>query len=360
MRRFTFHLGLGTRFCQRWTCRSSPEGSVGPGIVRVLQPRSGDALQQSSSLARMPIRENAVMLSRRLADGRAGIDASLVGRLVASQFPQWTNLAVTPVEPEGWDNRTYRLGDNMSVRLPTADGYVAAVAKEYEWLPHLGPSLPLPIPATLGIGQPGEGYPYPWSVRSWLRGEPADRAHIHDEEAFATSLGRFIIALQKCDAADGPAAGAHCWYRGRPPQQYDAETRQCLVDAASHIDASAAEKVWDRAIASEWLGPSVWFHGDVAPGNLLVEDGKLSAVIDFGTCGVGDPACDLAIAWTWFSGASREAFRRTVTQDGGTWARARGWALWKTLLLLKEAASYDQRAKFTSIVNDIVANDLAA
>lgn len=273
----------------------------------------------------------------RFADGRSGITAALVKRLVATQFPQWSHLAVTPVEIDGWDNRTFRLGRDMSVRLPSGAGYVAAVSKEVEWLPRLAPALPVAIPKVLGMGKPDEEYPYPWSVRNWLAGETADRGQIKNLSTFAVSLAKFILALQQCDTEGAPLAGAHSWFRGAALRHYDQETRKCLTQLTSSIDTEAAAVVWEAALASEWTSPPVWFHGDIAPGNLLVQNGHLSAVIDFGCAGIGDPACDLVIAWTTFCGASRNAFRRAVVQDSNTWARARGWALWKALLNITNA-----------------------
>lgn len=283
-------------------------------------------------------------------DGRAGIDAALVKRLLAAQFPQWSDLPVRPVEVDGWDNRTYRVGDSLTARLPTAPGYVPAVAKENAWLPRLAPSLPVAVPPILGEGAPGEGYPFPWSVRGWLDGETAARERIDDMAQFAVSVAEFILALQRCDTAGGPLAGEHSWYRGASPAYYDEETRRCLAALDVRVDTDKAAVVWEAALAAEWRGEPVWFHGDIASGNLLVADGKLTAVIDFGTSGVGDPACDLVIAWGMFSGESREAFRHTVGQDAATWARARGWLLWKCLLTLSgsidtdpERAAFDQR-----------------
>ncbi|WP_285568236.1 aminoglycoside phosphotransferase family protein [Streptomyces sp. NBC_01463] len=276
-------------------------------------------------------------------DGRAGIDAGLVQRLISAQFPQWSGLAVRPVEVDGWDNRTYRLGEAMTVRLPTAAGYVPAVEKEHRWLPVLAPSLPVAVPPVLALGAPGEGYPHPWSVRRWLPGETAARGRVDDLAGFAVSVAEFVRALQRCDATGGPLAGAHSFYRGASPAHYDEETRRCLAALEGRVDTDRARAVWDAALATEWRGAPVWFHGDIASGNLLVEDGELSAVIDFGTSGVGDPACDLVIAWGMFSGESREAFRQAVGQDGGTWARARGWALWKSLLNLTGDDGTDPR-----------------
>ncbi|MGW6528479.1 aminoglycoside phosphotransferase family protein [Streptomyces venezuelae] len=282
------------------------------------------------------------MVSTPAPDGRAGIDAALVRRLIAAQFPQWSELPVTPVEVDGWDNRTYRLGDDKTVRLPTAAGYVPAVAKENAWLPRLAPSLPVDVPPVLAKGEPGEGYPHPWSVRGWLTGETAARGHIDDMPRFAVSVAEFLLALQRCDTTGGPLAGEHSWYRGASPVHYDDETRRCLAALEGRVDTVRAAAVWDAALAAEWRGAPVWFHGDVAPGNLLVEGGKLTAVIDFGTSGVGDPACDLVAAWGMFDGESREAFRAAVGQDAGTWARARGWALWKALLVLSECIDSDE------------------
>jgi aminoglycoside phosphotransferase (APT) family kinase protein len=248
---------------------------------------------------------------------------------------------VTPVEVEGWDNRTYHLGEDMTVRLPTAAGYVPAVDKENDWLPRLAPELPVAVPTILGKGAPGEGYPFPWSVRGWLPGDTADRGRIDDPSQFAVSVAEFIRALQRCDAAGGPLAGEHSWYRGASLRHYDEETRRCLAALTGRVDTARAGAVWDAALSSEYRAAPVWFHGDIAAGNLLVADGKLTAVIDFGTSGVGDPACDLVIAWTMFSGDSREAFRQAVGQDEGTWARARGWALWKALLVLSGSIDTD-------------------
>jgi aminoglycoside phosphotransferase (APT) family kinase protein len=265
-------------------------------------------------------------------DGRAGIDAELVRRLLAQQFPQWADLPVTPVKVDGWDNRTYRLGSGLTARLPTHSSYVAAVDKEHQWLPVLGPQLPVEIPEAVAKGAPGEGYPYPWAIRRWIPGATATVESIADLDEFARSIAAFILALQGVDATGGPLAGAHSFHRGAPPEYYHDETLEALAVLKGRIDTDLAREVWDAALATSWDRPPVWFHGDIANGNLLVQHGRLSAVIDFGTSGVGDPACDLVIAYTFFSGSSRAAFRDAVDQDPDTWARARGWALWKALI----------------------------
>ena len=267
-------------------------------------------------------------------DGRAGIDAELVKRLIAAQFPQWKNLPVTPVKIDGRDNRTYRLGDDLTARLPTHESYAAAVGKEHQWLPILAPSLPVAIPEAVAKGEPGEGYPHEWAIRRWLDGETATHDRIDDLSELAASIAEFILALQRIDTTGGPAAGAHSFHRGASPAYYDGGTMRALATLEGVVDVEKARAVWDAALAATWSGPPRWFHGDIASGNLLVRDGRLAAVIDFGTSGVGDPACDLVIAWTFFSGSSRDVFREAVAQDPGTWARARGWALWKALIVL--------------------------
>ncbi|TGQ46672.1 MULTISPECIES: aminoglycoside phosphotransferase family protein [unclassified Mesorhizobium] len=266
------------------------------------------------------------------------IDSGLVRRLVAAQFPEWAGLPVIPVEPGGWDNRTFRLGDDMSVRLPSAAAYVAQVEKEHRWLPRLAPLLPLPIPVPLAKGAPAQGYSWPWSVYRWLRGTPATADLIADPTRFARSLAGFLVALYRVDATGGPPAGQHNFHRGGQLSVYDAETRAALSALAGRIDTAAAKVLWAAALGSEWQRPPVWVHGDVAWGNLLVEDGKLCGIIDFGSSAVGDPACDLVIAWTGFSGESRQAFRDALPLDEQTWARGRGWALWKALIT---ASGYD-------------------
>lgn len=260
------------------------------------------------------------------------IDAELARRLVADQFPQWADLPVTPVDEGGWDNRTFRLGDAMTVRLPSAEGYVASVEKEQRWLPVLAPRLPLPIPVPLGHGRPGLGYPYPWSVYRWLDGRAARPDRIGDLVGFATDLAGFLTALYGIDAARGPAAGDHSFHRGNPPVCYDGETRDAIAALPDRALARACTEVWETALATRWTGRPVWFHGDIAAGNLLVRDGRLVGVIDFGTSGVGDPACDTAIFWTLLTGDARAAFRAGLPVDDATWARGRGWALWKSLI----------------------------
>ncbi|MCK3778557.1 aminoglycoside phosphotransferase family protein [Ensifer sesbaniae] len=284
------------------------------------------------------------------------IDASLVRRLIATQFPQWSDLEVRPVEPGGWDNRTFRLGDRMTVRLPSAEHYVAQVEKEHHWLPRLAPHLPLPIPVPLAKGTPGEGFPWRWSVYRWLPGETLAVERVTDLRDVAKDLTRFLRAMRQADTAGGPLPGDHNFHRGGPPGFYDAQTRQALTLLEGEVDTAAAREAWEAALAAPFEGIPVWFHGDIAWGNLLVDHGRLSAVIDFGTSGVGDPACDLAIAWTFFHGESRDVFRDGMALDRGAWARGRGWTLWKALIVLAgmTGAPASERAKQRAVIEDVL------
>jgi aminoglycoside phosphotransferase (APT) family kinase protein len=267
---------------------------------------------------------------------RVEIDTCLVSRLVTAQFPHWADLPLRPVEFDGWDNRTFRLGEDMAVRLPSAEAYAAQLEKEQRWLPRLAPLLPLPIPVPVAMGAAAEGYPWNWSVYRWLEGESATIERISDMQQCATTLARFLAALQQIDPAAGPPPGWHNFFRGGPLAIYDAETRDAISALHGEIDAEAVTGVWEAALDANWHGTPVWLHGDVRASNLLVRGSRLSAVIDFGCSGVGDPACDLTIAWTLFSGDSREAFRAALPVDDATWARGRGWAMWKALITLAE------------------------
>lgn len=296
----------------------------------------------------------------RRAGARMNIDVALVRRLVARQFPEWAHLSVTPVYPGGWDNRTFRLGTVLSVRLPSAEGYAGQPAKEHRWLPQLQSSLPLPIPVPRALGIPAGGYPWNWTVCPWLEGADASVAEIESLEEFAVALAGFLRAFQSIDTMTGPPAGVHNFFRGGSLMTYDTETRDAIESLQGNIDvrtADGAHAVWESALAATWDGDPVWVHGDVSAPNLLVRNGKLASVLDFGCLAVGDPACDVAIAWTLFSGKSREAYRRELEVDGATWARGRGWALWKALITVAEAgdATSPTARRSLRIIDEILA-----
>ena len=248
-----------------------------------------------------------------------------------AQFPQWADFPIRPVQSAGTDNALYRLGDEMVVRLPRIHWAVGQIEKERQWLLRLAPHLPLAIPVQLALGESGEGYPWQWSVYRWLAGENLTIENIAEPNQAAIDLAQFITALQQIDTTGGPPPGS----RGRPLATRDSYTREAIAALQDMFDAEAMTAVWDAALrAPEWDRTLVWFHGDMLPGNLLFERGRLSAVIDFGALGVGDPACDLMIAWNLFSGESRNVFRATLAVDDATWARGRGWALSQALIFI--------------------------
>ncbi|MGM9451962.1 aminoglycoside phosphotransferase family protein [Legionella bozemanae] len=259
------------------------------------------------------------------------IDVFLVQRLIAMQFPEWASLEIKPVELSGWDNKTFHLGEHMTVRLPSHADYSSQVETEQYWLPKLAPQLPLAIAMPIAMGKPGLGYPLHWSIYKWIEGNTASIKRIKNLPQFAVALAEFLNALQQCDPTGGPLAGEHNFYRGGALATYDTETREAIASLDDKTYAEVTTEIWNLALSSTWQSPPVWVHGDIAIGNLLVNKNQLSAVIDFGQLCIGDPACDLAIAWTLFTRESRDAFRATLKLDSATWARGRGWTLWKAL-----------------------------
>ncbi len=261
-------------------------------------------------------------------------DAALVRRLLAAQFPQWSELPITPVRSAGTDNAIYRLGDDLAVRLPRIHWAVGQVHKEHQWLPRLAPFLPLAVPVPVVMGAPAAGYPWHWSVYRWLPGANTTLEGIADPCQAALDLAQFIAALQRIDTTGGPLAADHN-LRGGPLATRDTATREALAALQGMIDGAAATAVWEAALqAPPWHRAPVWFHGDLLVGNLLFERGRLSAVIDFGGLGVGDPACDLMLAWSLFAGESRDVLRAALAVDDATWTRGRGHALSQALIFI--------------------------
>jgi aminoglycoside phosphotransferase (APT) family kinase protein len=286
------------------------------------------------------------------------ITVAVVERLVREQFPRWAGLPVRPVDVDGNDNTSFRLGDDLLARLPSHDRYVAGVEKEHRWLPFLGPLLPIPVPEPVATGRPSAGvFPRPWSVSRWLDGEPAGIAPPADRVQFALDVAGFLAALYRIDPSGGPEAGEQNFWRGGALTRYARQTRRAVADLDGSIDDAAALAVWDAATSTPAVGTPVWVHGDVAANNLLVRDGRLAAVIDFGTAAVGDPACDTVLAWTFLDGESREAFRERLPVDEGTWARGRGWALWKALITM--AWNPDADPAFTAECRRVLASVIA-
>jgi aminoglycoside phosphotransferase (APT) family kinase protein len=256
------------------------------------------------------------------------IDKALASRLVVEQYPQWAHLPLEPVLSAGTDNAIYRLGHRMAVRLPRRADAAKQVEKESLWLPRLASHLPLAVPVPLGLGLPVPDYPFHWSVCRWLAGENAVIGAIADLQDAAVTLAQFVGSLHDIDPSDGPPPGPHNFYRGAYLTSRDVQTRSAIENLHGIIDTYALTRVWDAALRIEpWCKPPVWIHGDLHAGNLLVENGRLAAVIDFGGLGVGDPACDLMVGWTLLSSEARSRFRSALAVDAATWARGRAWAL---------------------------------
>ncbi|MCM3627751.1 aminoglycoside phosphotransferase family protein [Paenibacillus glycanilyticus] len=277
------------------------------------------------------------------------ITTDLVRRLVHNQFPEWKDLAIKPVDKSGHDNRTYRLGDDMTVRLPSHEHYASAVEKEVTWLPVFKPLLSLPIPAPIAQGKPTDDYPLPWSVNRWIEGDTVTYANIRDLNEFAEDLAGFLKELQAIDAANGIPAGIQNFHRGGNLAVYDQDTRAILEKLDGPYDRTLLTEIWELALATRYEATPQWLHGDVAVGNLLARNGRLCGVIDFGTMGVGDPSSDLVMAWNFFDDESREVFLNRMEVDQDMINRARGWALWKALITYawnepgSEAADWGKR-----------------
>ncbi|WP_010277069.1 aminoglycoside phosphotransferase family protein [Paenibacillus senegalensis] len=267
------------------------------------------------------------------------VTTELVRQLIASQFPRWSHLTVKPVEKSGHDNRTYRLGEEMSVRLPSHERYASAVEKEIKWLPVFKPQLSLPIPVPIAKGEPTKDYPLPWSISQWLEGDTVTHSNIRDMTEFAEDLAAFLKELEAIDASQGVPAGAQNFHRGGDLTIYEEDTRSVLAKITRTHDTKLLTEIWELALATKYSAAPVWVHGDIAVGNLLAKNGRLSSVIDFGTMGVGDPSSDLVIAWNFLDSRSRITFFDRMGFGEDTINRARGWALWKALI------SYDWNKK---------------
>jgi aminoglycoside phosphotransferase (APT) family kinase protein len=265
----------------------------------------------------------------KMHDGEVDIDAGLVERLVATQFPGLGGLPVRAVQSTGTVNAIYRLGDHLYARLPRLPQWALALERECQWLPKLAPRLSLRIPEPVAQGLPADRYPFSWAIYRWIPGQPYADELVEDERQAGGDLARFVAELRQVPVAGAPQAGR------RPLRELDNGTRVAIESAGNVIDRHAALAAWEQALtAPAWDGTPVWIHTDLLRPNLLVADGRLSAVIDFGGVGAGDPAADVIAAWSVFGPAGREAFRGAIDVDNGTWNRARGYALHQAALII--------------------------
>jgi aminoglycoside phosphotransferase (APT) family kinase protein len=261
--------------------------------------------------------------------GEVTIDEALVKRLIAAQFPQLADLPIRAVQSTGTVNAIYRLGDQLCARLPRMPSWVQDLQKELDWLPKLAPSLSLRVPEPVAQGQPASDYPFPWAIYRWIDGQPYSDELIHDERQAAADLAQFLVELRRSDPHGAPRGGR------RPLRELDVATRVAIEASRGVIDSDAAAAAWASALeAPIWDGAPVWIHTDLLRPNLLVDRGRLRAVIDFGGVGVGDAAADVIAAWSVFGQSGRAVFRAALNVDDGTWNRARGYALHQAALII--------------------------
>ncbi|WP_221320357.1 aminoglycoside phosphotransferase family protein [Actinoplanes sp. L3-i22] len=271
----------------------------------------------------------------KLHDDEVDIDAALVARLLEQQFPRWAGRPVRVVGESGTDNVTFRVGDDLSVRLPRTPGTQGQVEKDLRWLPRLAPVLPLAVPQPLALGEPTGEFPFTWGVYRWLDGTAFRPELLDDPCAAARELAGFIGCLQVADTTGAPAPPDDPFARGTALLPRDGLFRAALEQVRDEFDTGLVLAAWEASLAvGAWAGPPCWIHGDLMPGNVLVAGGRLSAVIDFGTARVADPAGDLLAAWYLFDGASRRAFRDALRVDEHAWVRARGWTLSLAMIAL--------------------------
>lgn len=284
------------------------------------------------------------------------IDAALAKRLISDQFHEWENLDIRPVEKSGHDNRTFHLGDNMAIRLPSGLDYAAQVEKENQWLPYLQENLTYPISKPIAVGKPTSYYPFPWSINQWIEADVLRDEKEVDQLSLAQDLARALKQLQQIPCQQGPKAGKHNFYRGGSLKVYHAQTMEALDQLKDELPVDRLQKIWENSIAKEYSGKDVWVHGDIAPGNILMKDHCFYGLIDFGILGVGDPACDYAMAWTYFHASARQLFLTDL--DHAMICRARGWALWKALITYHDSDEAFKQNAHETIEEILLENEI--
>ncbi|MFD5465729.1 aminoglycoside phosphotransferase family protein [Kitasatospora sp. NPDC127059] len=294
-------------------------------------------------------------MARKMHADELDMDETLVRRMVADQFPQWAGLPVELVDSAGTSNAMYRLGTDLVVRIPRIPGAAEDITKEHTWLSRLAPELPVAVPVPVALGEPVDGCPWRWSVLRWLDGANPVAGTSGQHGVLAADLASFVTALHRVEPSGGPAS-----YRSEPLAARDGAVRRAVAALAGAVDAAAVTAWWERGLgAPEHPGPPVWIHADLQPGNLLVDGaGRLSAVIDFGCAGLGDPAVDLLPAWYVLPAVARDAFRAAVGADDAAWERGRGWALSVALMELDYYRDTNRRMADTAryVIGELLAD----
>lgn len=276
----------------------------------------------------------------------------IIKTLIQQQASEYVSLPLSPVDKMGHDNYTWMLGDTMTVRLPTGKEYAMQAQKEQRWLPYLQKGVSLQIPRLIKSGNPCSSFEYSWGIYQWLEGESLDSCKDMDACNVAIDLAVFLKELHNIDCHDGPMSGAHNFYRGGALDTYHQEVVDAIEHLESYFNKESVLAIWSLALSSSWQKEPVWVHGDLVPSNMLANKQRLVAIIDFGVLGIGDPACDLAMYWTYFKGNSRKVFKEQLDLDQDTWNRGRGWVLWKALITFDSYV--DKTTKEALIIKQVI------
>lgn len=287
----------------------------------------------------------------KMHEGEFDIGIALIKRLLIEQFPHFAERSITAVRSTGTVNAIYRLGDELYVRMPRLKEWAESIDNEWVWLPKFAPHISLNIPKPLGRGTPTNYYPCPWAIYHWIDGSPYQDELIEDQYQVAHDLANFIKELRRIDSRGAPRGGRD------PLIELDTVTRSAIASSRNVLDSHVVSAAWALSLkALPWDGKPVWIHGDLLKSNLLVKDGRLYAVIDFGGVGIGDPAADVVPAWSVFNKAGRETFRQALDVDDNTWGRARGYALHQALMIIPyyQETNPDFVTMAKSTVNEIL------
>lgn len=256
------------------------------------------------------------------------ISESLARALVAAQFPDLAHLPIRRVTSDGTENAIFRLGDDLALRLPRVPGAGKQAEREALWLPRLANHLPLAIPEPVALGNPVQDYPYHWAICRWLDDENAFIRPVDDLDDSARRLARFVRSLWEMPVLGDESLVATVSGRGVDLIHRDRQTRAAIAQCEGLADIATLTEIWNHALTTPtWSGPPVWFHGDIHVGNLLTTGGRITGIIDWGCLGMGDPACDLTVAWSMMDRESRGIFRKALDVDEVTWIRGRAWAI---------------------------------
>ncbi|MBP6870295.1 aminoglycoside phosphotransferase family protein [Candidatus Babeliales bacterium] len=288
------------------------------------------------------------------------INEIIAQQLIAEQFPEFKNFEIKSIKTQGHDNRTFRLGNDLLIRLPSAQCYAAQIKKEQIWLPQFAPHISTMIPKPIKLGNPTSFYPFPWSINQWIEGESANNLTPQDLDLpiIAEQVAQFLKELAIINSEKGPNPGPENFYRGGRLGVYYNQTQAALQKLSSFFDVAPYEQLWHQAVQNGRLCDPVWIHGDMSPSNIIIEKKQLKAVIDFSGIAVGEPSCDLVMAWTFFDEASKQIFKENLDYEENIWEVARAWALWKSLITLADMQDLQTPAANTqlkileNIVND--------